>query len=67
MESTDNCYYTDHYHVAGWDAAESNCVGLGAHMASINSPQAQNELRAHLNDPDAVGKTHVMIYPGGGG
>ena len=64
MESTGNCYYIDHYHVAGWDAAQSNCVGLAAQLASVNSPQTQNELRAHLNDPDAIGKRDAIFVPG---
>ena len=25
-------------------------------MASVNSPEAQTELRVHLNDADAIGK-----------
>ena len=56
MESTGNCHYIDHYHQAGWDGAQANCVGLGGNLVSINSPDAQSELRVHLNDPDAVGK-----------
>ena len=56
MESTGNCHYIDHYHQAGWDGAQANCVGLGANLISINSPQAQTELMAHTNDPDAIGK-----------
>ena len=56
MESTGNCHFIDHYHQAGWDGAQANCVGLGGNLVSINSPDAQSELRVHLNDPDAGGK-----------
>ena len=56
MESTGNCYHIDHYMVNSFDASEANCVGKGGHLASINSPEAQAEIRIHLNDPTATGK-----------
>ena len=61
MESSNLCYYIDHYHTAGWDAAQANCVGLAANLASINSPQTQNEIRIHLNDPDAIGNNLLFF------
>ena len=62
MESTNLCYYIDHYHTAGWDAAQANCVGLAANLASINSPDAQSEIRIHLNDPDAIGILEFLPF-----
>ena len=59
LESTGNCHYIDHYHRAGWDGAQANCVGLGGNLVSINSPEAQLELRVHLNDPDVIGKSNL--------
>ena len=31
--------------------------GQGAHLTSINSPDIQDEIRLHLTDPDAIGKS----------
>ena len=31
--------------------------GQGAHLMSINSPDVQEEIRLHLTDPDAIGKS----------
>ena len=56
MESTGNCYHIDHYMMNSFDASEANCVGKGGHLASINSPGAQAEIRLHLNDPTSTGK-----------
>ena len=56
MESTGNCYHIDHYMVNSFDASEANCVGKGGHLASINSPETQAEIRIHLNDPSVTGK-----------
>ena len=61
MASTNLCYYVDHYHLAGWDAARTNCLGLGANFASINSPLAQDEIIFHLNDPDAIGNQTFFL------
>ena len=50
--------------VDSFDASEANCVGKGGHLASINSPEAQAEIRIHLNDPPATGKKEFnkMIF-----
>ena len=56
MESSGNCYHIDHLMISSFDAAESKCLGMGGHLASINSPEVQAEIRLHLNDPDAIGK-----------
>ena len=56
MESTGNCYHIDHYMMNSFDSSEANCVGKGGHLASINSPDAQAEIRLHLNDPTSTGK-----------
>ena len=56
MTSTGTCCSIDHLFVATWDAAESNCKGLGGNLVSVNSPYVQEELQRHLNDPDATGK-----------
>ena len=62
MESSGNCYHIDHTMVSSFDAAEAKCVGSGGHLASVNSPEMQAELRIHLNDPSAIGKSHIRMY-----
>ena len=59
MESSGNCYHIDHTMISSFDAAESKCVGMGGHLASINSPDVQAEIRLHLNDPGAIGKPFI--------
>ena len=59
MESSGNCYHIDHTMISSFDAAESKCVGMGGHLASINSPDIQAEIRLHLNDPGAIGKSLI--------
>ena len=56
MESSGYCYHIDHSMMSSFDAAESKCVGMGGHLASINSPDIQAEIRLHLNDPGAIGE-----------
>ena len=50
------CYYVDAYE-RGWDAAESNCISLGGHLVSINSPDMQLVVFGLTAfDPTASGK-----------
>ena len=60
---TGTCGSIDHMFFATWDAAESNCKGLGGNLISVNSPSAQEELQKYLNDPDATGKFYLTLGP----
>ena len=47
MESSGNCYHIDHTMISSFDAAESKCVGMGGHLASINRPGIHEPLIGH--------------------
>ena len=52
----DACFYIDE-HDRSFDAAEANCVGMGGHLASINSPWEQDGVVYLMGlFPSAAGK-----------
>ena len=43
LTETRNCYFID-VHDRAWNVAEDNCVTMGGHLVSINSPDVQTRI-----------------------
>ena len=55
------CYFLEFYEKS-WGAANSNCVGIGAELAAINSPDIQRDLfKLSQLDGTAIGKTLLNL------
>ena len=55
LSETRNCYYID-VHDRAWNVAEDNCVSMGGHLVSINSPDVQTRIFQLTSKSSASGQ-----------